>query len=275
MALTTVKQILSSKLGQPILVTKGSGSTTSYPRSVWYSGGYPISGTVDLTTANGSTLSSSSVGAIPFSNPISGETKILNMSISAERPGFFVLYDRLWQCSVDNSSLAIDSSLSTTFNIVSPTWPARDNNASTNGEGVILAIETLFGTAGSTDAVITYTNSAGVSGRTGTTSIPITGSAVRGAWHNVGLEDNDTGVRSVQSIVFPTPNTTTCQVNIVAHRVLGTFIIGAPFIPHFIDSINNVIPSIINDSCLSFWYYPYAGQQVAQPINVTINLAQG
>lgn len=136
-----------------------------------------------------------------------------------------MLVDRLWH----NSGLNATSTSVQTVNSV--TWPARDINQSTNGEGVYLALENSSATTNSLDSLgytvtVTYTNSAGTSGRTGTTlSMGYITSAgnnfVRqGSWVPIALQAGDTGVRSVQSVQFSSSYGAGPVLHLVAYRPL-------------------------------------------------------
>jgi hypothetical protein len=125
------------------------------------------------------------------------------------------LADLLWS----NSGITITSTSSQTVNSVA--WPARDINGSTDGEGVYVALElrTTSG-AGAPSFSMSYTNSAGTSGRTGTGVMGAAGTtAGAGAWYVIGLQAGDTGVRSIQSITL-SATWTSGSAGLVAFRPL-------------------------------------------------------
>jgi len=108
--------------------------------------------------------------------------------------------------------------------ITTPTFPARDLNGSTDGEGYVIG---LYFTAASTNAAaianstVTYTNSAGTGSRTATLTAvagdqipptPVIGTTV---WF--GLQAGDKGVRSIQSITLGT-SLVTGSVSLIVAR---------------------------------------------------------
>ena len=95
--------------------------------------------------------------------------------------------------------------------ITSPTFPARDLNGSTDGEGYVIGLLTTTANtnaAAITNATVSYTNSAGVNSRTATLlavagdqipPTPVIGTVV---WFR--LDAGDKGVRSIQSVTLGT-----------------------------------------------------------------------
>jgi hypothetical protein len=110
------------------------------------------------------------------------------------------LVDLLWW----NGTISITTT--TAQAITHPGLPARDRSASANGDGVFAAIlvSTVTGNgAPVTNTTISYTDSAGNAGNTGTvTSFPAT--AVAGTWVPVNLAAGDTGVRTIESLTLGT-----------------------------------------------------------------------
>lgn len=181
---------------------------------------------------------SADFGCIPITNPSTGGNYLTEIQLSASVNHSNLFSDVLWV----NSGLVVTTT--TAQAITTPTLPARDINGTTNGEGCMIAL--LF-TAASTLAAagsnltVSYTNSAGVSGRTATlTAIvgsqvpatPVIGTIV---WFN--LAAGDTGVRSIQSITLGTSMLTgsislmitrdiatigTTIPNVTAQKIIGT-----------------------------------------------------
>lgn len=189
------------------------------PQSFWAN----KSGAYD-TTLNGVILNSADSGgymagmSFPFFDPTpspdSAETYLNRWAMCCSgQPCSAVLYDRLWH----NGGITITST--SVQNITSPTWPARDANGSTNGVGVILAIEVSAQTgAGSPTITVSYTNSDGTSGRSATWPGSSTWQA--GWFVPLILQEDDKGVRSVQSIQL-SASWTSGTINLVAARPLA------------------------------------------------------
>jgi hypothetical protein len=187
-------------------------------QSFWPVAGVPGAGAYDATL-NGAVLSSSSTipaGAIPHTDPGSGNSYLLALELAAAQPGVILLLDRLW-----NNQLTVNSTAAQS--ITSPTWPARDAAGSTNGDGVLLAIETSAAASATAAALtVSYTNQAGTAGRTGSfTYATAASSTLAGAMFPISLQAGDTGVRSVQTVTFSTA-WTTGTINLVAYRLLAT-----------------------------------------------------
>jgi len=250
MAITTLDGALAgfqplrliSKVVTPTLVV-------GRPHSLWNMNGIPGAGSHDATL-NGAVLSSSSTipnGAIPHVDPGSGNAYIGRIVGYCANPGALLWCDRLWS----NGGITITSTGAQA--ITSPTWPARDLNGSSNGDGVLLAVEVSAATgAGTPTITISYTNQAGTSGRTATNLDATVASSAIGAFYRIGLQAGDTGVRSVQSITLSaTWNSGT--INLVAYRLLATMECVTTHVPTALDVLtggfirlhNGVVPFLV------------------------------
>jgi hypothetical protein len=204
MTLLSVDDLLAAQLGRrPEFVYKCLQTQPSTGRlvSTWGLPGIPGAAAFD-TTMNGVTLSSASSlvpGQIPFYNAPIGKISRLSRVLFGSHlgGGQAMLLDRLWHnqiTSVTSTSLQA---------ITSPTWPARDVNGSTDGDGVYIFLELSAAVGASAPALtLTYTNSAGVSGRTAVPIHVLVASANVGVMWMFGLQAGDLGVRSVQGIQF-------------------------------------------------------------------------
>jgi len=141
------------------------------PVSYWGFAGAPGAGAYD-TSLNGVVLSSTSAmvnGQLPHTDPSSGNTYLMRYTARTTQPGLVMIMDRLWH----NGGFTITSN--TAQAITSPTWPSRcptsgiDDTPTTTGLGVMLFFEVSSNTGSGTPTItISYTNSAGTSGRTAT-----------------------------------------------------------------------------------------------------------
>jgi len=135
-------------------------------------------------------------------------------------PLLIFIFDRIWdgRPAINNTSLQ---------SITTPTWPARDDDETSNGKGIFLALEIAATTAATTaSATVTYTNSDGTGGRTGSLLIaPAASGAVQGNVFPITLQSGDLGVRSVESIQFGTA-WATGTINLVAYRVVAIVDVG-------------------------------------------------
>lgn len=260
MAITTLAGVESGLTPPTILSKAQSNPVTGNTQLVssFYVGGYPVAASAPTPGLSGAALTSYT-GQFPFNNPTSGNTYLAgfrqafqNATASASQRTTMIV-DRLWH----NSGL--DRTLTTAQTVNSVTFPARDLNGSTNGEGVYLAIEISTATGTGTPTItVDYTNSAGTSGRTGTSISTIVASSVLGQWYLIGLQAGDVGVRSVQSVTFSVSWGATGVLHLVAYRPIA-MINGASTQGHFAvdDALTLAMPQLWNDSVL---------QTVANPV---------
>lgn len=171
----------------------------------------------------------------------------LEAIVSNNSIGMMELCDRLWH----NSGLVNTSTAAQTVDSVA--WPARDVNGSTNGEGVLLGLEySTTSTQGSVGTVtVSYTNSAGTSGRTGTFSTP--GSAVVGTFLPFTMQAGDTGVRSVQTVTFSVAPTA-AVLHLVAYRPIASIITPVTAVGADRDGLSLGIPKMY-DGSVPWWVY--------------------
>ncbi|MDX2300744.1 MAG: hypothetical protein NW204_13545 [Xanthomonadaceae bacterium] len=270
MAITTLQQAKDGLL-PPILISKGNANGVSTPtyRSLWFRA--PNAGAFD-STLNGVTLTSA-VGGFPFPEPASGkETRIVGFrarSGSTSMNGFFLFCDRLWHNG------GIDITSTSAQSITSPTWPPRDANEATDGDGVLLALElSVSAGAGTPTITVSYTNSNGVSGRTGTNITPTVASPTAGSMLPISLEGADRGVRSVQSVTLSS-SWVSGTAHLVAYRpVMGAPAHGGPMFGSFSeDALTCGMPKVPNGATL---YAVFASQENNNLLfGGSLSLAQG
>jgi hypothetical protein len=185
-------------------------------------------------------------GQLPFANPSSGDAYLACLSGHCTQPGTVVIADRLWH----NASISPTTTGAQT--VTSATWPARDANGATDGDGVLVAIEVSTATtnAGSvTNTTMSYTNSAGTSGRTGTiASFPAT--ALQGVFVPFRLQAGDTGVRSIQSLTLGTSYGPSGSpiIHLVAYRLLAVLGIPLAAVGDVADAFRLGMPKMFDDS---------------------------
>jgi hypothetical protein len=178
----------------------------------WYAPGNPGAAVANANGVNGAAVTSNA-GALPRSNPASGNAYLANFFWVSSNVGQLYIIDRLW----DNSGLS--ATLTTSQSITSAALPARDVDGTTNGAGVLAAIEwSATGGAGTPSVTLSYTNSAGTSGRTatltGVTTPPV------GTFEIFNLNAGDTGIRSIQAYQASTTRTSG-TFHIVLYRVIA------------------------------------------------------
>lgn len=134
-------------------------------------------------------------GCLRVPNASVGTNYLSQISLATTVACFLNIFDIVWI----NSGAVVTTT--TAQAITTPTFPARDANGSSNGEGYgigLLVTTATTNAAAITNMTVSYTNQDGVAGRTATlASFPAT--AVIGTVVLFRLAAGDTGVRSIQS----------------------------------------------------------------------------
>ena len=262
MAITSLDQLLAASnqlksFGKVSMTAKAAGTF----QSLWTAAGLPAAG------ANPASLAmviptSATAGALPFVNPATGLSYISKISSSQQTIGTLILYDRIAHSSGLNGTL-------TTAQAVGGAGLTRH----TTGEDVELFLEVYAATgATASNVTISYTNSAGVAGRT-TPAIAMQVTPVAGQMLPIPLQAGDTGIRSVQSVTLSASTATAGNFGITLVKriaeipitVAGTGVVLDPFALGF--------PKIENNACLSFMVV--TSTTSTGFITGTINIAQG
>lgn len=212
-----------------ITYTFGKTGTASDAAGYWYGFwkdtgvlGAWAPGTPGLAGRATDGTTSTDAGCINFPNAGSGKVRYLtNVSMDATVAHAFSLWDVVWV----NSGLVVTTTTGQTINSV--TFPARDDNGTTNGEGYsigIYAVGALGNAAVVSNSNVTYTNSDGVGSRTATLSAtvpqnfpatPVIGTVV---WFN--LQAGDKGVKSIETVTLNTTLTSGTASVFVARKLV-------------------------------------------------------
>lgn len=250
MAITTLDGALAG-MRPPEFFAKGATGTMAAgrPMSLFYLAGAPGAAAAPSPGIAGAALTSYA-GQIPVPTA-SGNTHLARFSgVHSGQAGVLLLCDRLWH----NSGISVTTATAQTVNSV--TWPARDMNGATDGVGVHVALEIVTSTgAGAATPSISYTNSAGTSGRTSTTVDPYAASSANTFFYRLGLQAGDVGVRSIQSVTLGT-SMTSGSISLVAYRVLATLELSAAGIPNAIDALSSGMPRLYDNSVPFLVYIP-------------------
>lgn len=250
MAITTEDGIVTGLI-PPASFYKGSftGEAAGYWHNLGVVAGMPGAWTLGTPGMAGATVTTSTIGgALNWSNPGAGNAYLAKLAHShgANIIGFMV-YDLLWY----QSGIAEATTTGQTVNSV--TWPARDRNGSTNGDGVEVWMHCTTATtngAAITNTTITYTNSGGTGSRTGTILAPgWPASAVAGTIHPFGFSGSDVGVRSVQTVTLGT-SYVGGQVELIAIRPIVKSMLLTATSGNQLDWASLGFPRIYNDSAL-------------------------
>lgn len=246
MSITSQAGAIAGLMPPVPFVKAGTGTQViGAPQSFYLSAGNPAAGTANtgLTGANYSSSSAVPAGILYHQDPPSGDAYIARLLASCAQQATLLLLDRLWDCGPATASTSAQT-------ITQPTLPARDANGATVGLGVMLGIEVITAVS-STAAVISvsYTNSVGVSGRTGTfIDLPTAATTAIGRFYRIGLMAGDYGVQSVQSVTFST-DWTSGTIALVAYRLLAELEMPVPAVANQLDAVSAALPRIYNGTC--------------------------
>lgn len=249
MAIATLDDLIAGLLPmEDIYKASFTGEAVGLMHSFAYIAGRPGAMVACSAGLTGEALTAYS-GQVPFPATVGGQNVYLARlegGVSAG-VGAISLMDRLWH----NSGFTVTSTGVQTVDSVA--WPARDRNGSANGVGVMIALEvsTILG-AGTPTLTVSYTNSEGTAGRTGTIG-PITTTSQVGTWHPMTLQAGDVGVRSVQSVT-QSATMTSGVYHLVAYRSICMLPIPAVNVATDRDGISLGLPRMYNTSVPFFIY---------------------
>jgi hypothetical protein len=220
MAITTVDGIIAGFQQTRIIGKALPAGSAGELYSTFFLGGQPPAAAAPTPGISGAAVTSY-IGQIPFNNPPAGQNSYLARfaasTTATNALGNLILCDRLWH----NSGITINSGSAQTINSVA--FPARDNNGTTNGDGVLMALEfSSAGGAGTPTITISYTNSAGTSGRTATNLMPSATTPAIGRLFPMKLEGQDKGVQSIQTLTFSGTGWASGTAHLIAYRMLQT-----------------------------------------------------
>jgi hypothetical protein len=250
MAITTLDGALAGMRPDEFIYKVGTApEAIGIPHSHWYATGRPGAGSAPSPGINGAAVTGNAVaGQIPRTNPGSGNAHLGRLALTGSLASTLLLCDRLWH----NSGLSITS---TSAQAITPaTLPARDRDGSTNGVGVMAALEwSAAGGAGTPTVTLTYTDESGNTGVT-TTFTGVTTPNL-GTFFIWPLAAGDTGVRAVTSYQ-QSATWTSGTAHIILFRVLA--VIGNPVanVANAVDALTSGLPRIYDNSVPFLVYIP-------------------
>ena len=278
MAITTLDQANQGEC-YPINIYKSGTSRSTSGAGAWctfaYAAGNPGSANAPSSGMAGVALSGNTTGYLQYTNHPTGYTylhsvsgQVTSSTLSTSK-GAIMIADRLWE----QSGIQVTNTSSQTINSV--TFPPRDNNGSSNGEGVFIAliVTSTLGAIPSTNMTINYTNSANTASRTGfISSVVSLESAANQRVTPFLMAAGDTGVRSVQSISLVS-SLTSGSISLVAYRMVAMLPNVGIYKRDYADAFECGFPRIYDNSVLEFMFHSFN----TSALNCwgTINLTQG
>ena len=214
--------------------------------------GIPGAGTVPSPGMSGATLDRTLSGCLSFPTTQAGQSIHLANFIgtTSANTGVLMLVDFLWWNS------GINLTLTTSQTINSVTWPVRDENESTNGNGVYVGLFITTGTGtGTPTLTLGYTNQEGTAGRTANTIQATASSSALGTFYQFALQAGDTGVRSIETYQ-QSATWTSGVVHLVAYRIIASLDIVSIAQPEQLNILTGGLPRAWNATCPVLLYIP-------------------
>lgn len=250
MAITTIDGIIAgAKPPKPYWKSLSGALVAGRPFSPFYTAGIPGAAVAPSPGMAGAALTSYA-GQIPFPSIASGKRYLSRFIGQATVPGTLLLCDRLWH----NSGITITSTSAQTIN--SAAWPARDSNAATSGEDILIGLEVSAATgAGTPTLTLSYTNSAGTSGKTATNAVATVASSAIGTFYPFSLAAGDVGVQSIQTYT-QSATWTSGTVHLVAYRILAALELNNNNTGNAIDALTGGFPELFADTVPFLLFIP-------------------
>lgn len=183
-------------------------------------------------------------GGLMHTNPSGGREKwLLGNGVVGGAAGALLIYDRLLH----------NSGLSGTLTTAQTVGGTLTRNTGGEGNQIWVEIYTLIGTTATT-ITASYTNQAGVSGRT-TKPVAIGGTGNREGERMLPLplQDGDTGVQAVASVTLAASTVTAGNFGVTVMKPMGLGIIPAAGSGYWRDYVSGLpgLPKIDTDACLA------------------------
>lgn len=246
-----ILQAIRDGLGQPLTTNKSVITTAQGGHyGTFQSAGTPGAGSYSGTALTAVQLSSSTTGAVPFSNASASKKLFLvagNLAAS-NTSGTFRLWDLLLYYPGINHATA-PGAQTLTNGVTLPRY--------TTGQGVAAFLEVTTGLGATAQNVtLSYTNQASTAGRsTGAQAIVTSSSAGRfpHAFLQFPTQGTDTGIKSVESVTFSAASTGTSAL--ILARILAEIPVYAANIAGRWDYESQMdLPQIFDSACLAWTF---------------------
>ena len=242
--LASLRTLVENTYNTTIVKPSPGTAVAGYAMDTWRTVGSQPAGPI-ATDASGITYSKDSLNAPEIIDNVAGhELRLIQARIQGSFIGGIIAVDRL----VMTTGLNLD--LTTPQTVDSVPLPRY-----TDGEGVeMFLVNVVAGSGGTlgTKINVSYTNQAGVSGRTGSL-IGLIGAVRLHTVQKIALEGNDTGVRSVQSVTSEVAGRLGTYGILLVKRVVS-FPVTPTVANQIIGGTALGFPKIDDNICLNLWY---------------------
>lgn len=275
MSIININSVISGMI-QPIEFWK-AGTTSEAAGvmvSTWFLSGNPLTGVVSTAGLAGETLTTTSGGgAIYFRNPNSGYTYLSKLEFNSSATStHYIVCDRLWH----NSGLPATGINNLAINSVA--WPSRCPDASgsltpnISGYNIMAALEFSVASTAATvsTSYINYTNSDGISNRTGICILPA--SPAINTFAPFALASGDLGIKSIENITIGSGQVS-ATFRLVAYREIAHIALRTTNSIGKWDAINIGMPRMFDNSVPFIVYTP--DSTTARTIFGKIGYSQG
>lgn len=255
MAITTQDGLVAALAGgQDVTIQKASATTTAGNwHSLWDRAGTPGAGSLTIgNTTNGIVPTDATAGSPVISAFTGANTGYLgDFDGVSSSTGVIRLYDRLFHVGSINAN-----TLTTTTFTAQPAL-ARLPSGNASGLGLELWLEINVAiSATATTVSATYTNSAGVTGRTATLDSNISGYA-SGRMAPFRLQAGDVGIQRLDSVIVGGTAATAGSFNLVVLRTLTDHNVTSNNLSEpRQDAFRVGLPILFTDSCLALMFLP-------------------
>lgn len=225
MAIATLDQYIASKKQRiPMVKTASRTSVALIPFSTFDLAGQPAGGTLAGTSTTAGVVPTSSTAGCPLIDTNTGSYYLTKIEYGNTVISRMNIYDMLWKGG------AYAFTAGTTTLSAQPAISGRCPDyagGATFGNGVEIWVEvsTAFVTGTAWQITVTYTNSAGTTGRTSVISVAQAAAALTlGKMFQLALQSGDSGVQKIESVIATNGGTamTAGAVNVLLLRPLTT-----------------------------------------------------
>lgn len=249
MAITTLDTLIAG-FKPPVSFLKASATSKAAAawHSLWKVAGLPTAASTPAayTAGSGYTTTESTAGALPFTDPASGNSYFSRLNATGATIGTLIVYDRLWHCSGFDTTVLTAQTITTPGTISA----GRDSNGATLGAGVELWGEIYTATGASAATwTVSYTNSASASGRSATYATAAT--TVAGQMVPFTLQSGDVGVQAVASLTCSASSGTAGDLGLTLLRRVAELPISLVNAGFMADGLALGLPRLYDNSCLA------------------------
>jgi hypothetical protein len=244
LAITTLDQVIAGAkipdFFQKAGITMAAVSSVRWHSHFYSPGRTP--GVAPSSGVNGGSHSAPLTGALAQPAAQGGQNvHLMRCALRANQVANFIIADRLW------SNSGLSTTLTTSQSITPAALPARSNDGTANGDGVLAAIEwSATGGAGTPNATITYTDQAGNTGNSAVVASVATPPV--GTFELFPLAAGDTGVRSIQAFQWSATHTSGA-FHLVLFRPIVSLFVPIANAEAVVDALSSGFPRLFDSGC--------------------------